>query len=77
MRLRGDMVEDQTQARNRLTHFLLRHSIVWRGGSNWTYKHQRWLASLRFDDRPWRRRSRTTGRRSACVTAASTPSRPT
>ena len=50
-RLRGDMVEDQTQARNRLTHFLLRHSIVWRGGSNWTYKHQRWLAGLRFDDR--------------------------
>ena len=51
VRLRGDMVEDQTQARNRLTHFLLRHSIVWRGGSNWTCKHQRWLAGLRFDDR--------------------------
>ena len=51
VRLRGDMVEDHTQARNRLTHFLLRHSMVWRGGSNWTFKHHRWLGSLRFDDR--------------------------
>ena len=50
-RLRGDMVEDQTQARNRLTNFLLRHSIVWRGGSNWTCKHYQWLAGVRFDDR--------------------------
>jgi transposase len=51
VRLRGDMVEDQTQARNRLTQFLLRHSLVWRGGSNWTLKHHRWLAGVRFDDR--------------------------
>jgi hypothetical protein len=29
----------------------LRHSQVWRGGSNWTLKHQRWLAGVRFDDR--------------------------
>jgi transposase len=50
-RLRGDMVEDLTQARNRLTKFLLRHSIVWRDGSNWTLKHHRWLASLGFEDR--------------------------
>jgi transposase len=50
-RIRGDMVEDLTRARNRLTKFLLRHSQVWRGGSNWTLKHQRWLAGLRFDDR--------------------------
>jgi len=50
-RLRDDMVEDQTQARNRLTHFLLRHSRVWRGGSNWTLKHHRWLAGVHFDDR--------------------------
>jgi transposase len=35
-RTRGDMVEDLTRARNRLTKFLLRHSKVWRGGSNWT-----------------------------------------
>jgi transposase len=45
------MVEDLTRARNRLTKFLLRHSVVWRDGSNWTFKHQRWLAGLRFDDR--------------------------
>jgi transposase len=50
VRVRGDMVEDLTQARNRLSGFLLRHSIVWRGGSNWTLKHQRWLAGLTFDD---------------------------
>jgi transposase len=50
-RTRGDMVEDLTRARNRLTKFLLRHSVVWRDGSNWTFKHQRWLAGLRFDDR--------------------------
>lgn len=50
-RLRGDMVEDLTRARNRLTKFLLRHSRVWRGGSNWTFKHQRWLAAQHFDDR--------------------------
>jgi transposase len=37
--------------RNRLTKFLLRHSVVWRGGSNWTFKDQRWLAGLHFDDR--------------------------
>jgi hypothetical protein len=45
------MVEDLTRARNRLTKFLLRHAMVWRGGSNWTDKHHRWLAGLRFDDR--------------------------
>jgi transposase len=50
-RTRGDMVEDLTRARNRLTKFLLRHSRVWRDGSNWTLKHQRWLAGLHFDDR--------------------------
>jgi transposase len=35
-RTRGDMVEDLTRARNRLTKFLLRHGRVWRDGSNWT-----------------------------------------
>ena len=50
-RTRSDMVEDLTRARNRLTKFLLRHSMVWRGGSNWTHKHERWLAGLHFEDR--------------------------
>jgi transposase len=47
-RTRGDMVEDLTRARNRLTKFLLRHSRVWREGSNWTVKHEGWLAGQRF-----------------------------
>ncbi|MDQ1420390.1 MAG: transposase [Acidimicrobiaceae bacterium] len=49
-RTRGDMVEDLTRARNRLTKFVLRHSRVWRGGSNWTHKHEDWLAVQRFDE---------------------------
>lgn len=50
-RTRGDMVEDLTRARNRLSGFLLRHSVVWRGGSTWTQRHERWLAGLHFEDR--------------------------
>ena len=50
-RTRGDMVQDLTRARNRLTKFLLRHSRVWREGSNWTVKHDAWLAAQRFDER--------------------------
>jgi transposase len=49
-RTRGDMVEDLTRARNRLTKFLLRHGQVWRGGSNWTLKHDAWLAKLHFEE---------------------------
>ena len=49
-RARSDMVEDLTRARNRLTKFLLRHSRVWRDGSNWTVKHQAWLGAQRFDE---------------------------
>jgi len=49
-RTRGDMVEDLTRARNRLSKFLLRHSRVWRGGSPWTHKHEAWLAAMRFDE---------------------------
>jgi len=43
-------VEDLTRARNRLTKFLLRHSRVWRGGSNWTVKHEAWLAQQSFSE---------------------------
>lgn len=49
-RTRGDMVEDLTRARNRLTKFLLRHGRIWRGGANWTHKHDAWLAEQRFDE---------------------------
>jgi transposase len=44
------MVEDLTRARNRLLKFMLRHSRVWRGGSNWTVKHAAWLAAQHFDE---------------------------
>jgi transposase len=49
-RARADMVEDLDRARKRLGAFLLRHSVVWRGGSAWTVKHHEWLAARRFDD---------------------------
>ncbi len=50
-RTRGDMVQDLTRARNRLSGFLLRHSVIWRGGSTWTQAHERWLATRHFEDR--------------------------
>jgi transposase len=50
-RTRGDMVADLTRARNRLTKFLLRHSMIYRDGTNWTIRHQQWLSGLHFEDR--------------------------
>ncbi len=50
-RARADMVIDQTRARQRLGKFLLRHGRVWRGGDNWTVKHNAWIAAQRFEDR--------------------------
>ncbi len=50
-RARADMVIDRTRARHRLGKFLLRHSRVWRGGDNWTLKHQAWICAQRFDER--------------------------
>jgi len=49
-RTRGDMVEDLTRARNRLSKFLLRHSRVYRGGTAWTHKHEAWLGAQRFEE---------------------------
>lgn len=49
-RARADMVLDQTRARHRLGKFLLRHGRVWRDGTNWTLKHERWIAAQSFDD---------------------------
>ena len=48
-RTRGDMVEDLTRARHRLSKFLLRHSKVYRDGSAWTVKHESWLAAQHFE----------------------------
>lgn len=50
-RARADMVIDRTRARHRLGKFLLRHGRVWRGGDNWTLKHQAWVRAQRFDER--------------------------
>jgi transposase len=49
-RARADMVIDRTRARHRLGKFLLRHGRIWRGGDNWTLKHQAWINQQRFDD---------------------------
>ncbi len=50
-RARADMVIDRTRARHRLGKFLLRHGRVWRGGDNWTLKHQAWIRQQRFEER--------------------------
>ena len=49
-RARGDIVIDLDRARRRLGAFLLRHGRIWRGGSNWSLKHEQWLLAQRFDD---------------------------
>lgn len=49
-RARADMVIDLGRAQHRLDKFLLRHGRVWVGGSNWTLKHQQWIASQRFEE---------------------------
>ena len=49
-RARADMVIDCTRAKHRLLKFLLRHGRVWRGGENWTLKHQAWIAAQRFEE---------------------------
>ncbi len=51
-RARGDMLTDRARARQRLGGFLLRHGRIWRDGTTWTYAHERWLVSQRFDDPP-------------------------
>lgn len=50
-RARADMVIDRTRARHRLGKFLLRHGRVWRGGDNWTLRHEAWIRAQRFDER--------------------------
>jgi transposase len=49
-RARTDMVIDRNRARHRLSKFLLRHGEVYRGGTEWTDRHQRWLTAIRFAD---------------------------
>ena len=45
----GDAVEELARAKNRLSHFLLRHGRVWRGPTTWTFKYRYWLGDQSFD----------------------------
>jgi len=47
-RCREDAREDLMRARHRLSKMLLRRGLVYRGGSNWTQKHRRWLLGLQW-----------------------------
>ena len=49
-RARQVAVDDLSRARHRLGSFLLRHSVVWRGGSNWSLRHRQWVANRTFTD---------------------------
>jgi transposase len=49
VRARDAVRADLMRARHRLSKFLLRHGIVYSGGSSWGADHDRWLRSQRFD----------------------------
>ena len=49
-RTRTDMVIDLGRARHRFSKFLLRHDHPYRGGTEWTDRHSRWLTGIRFQD---------------------------
>ena len=48
-RARSDFVALQTQTRQRLSAFLLRHGKRFNGRSNWTQAHFRWFETIKFD----------------------------
>jgi len=48
-RCREDAREDLMRARHRLSKMLLRRSLVYRAGTNWTHKHRRWLLGLAWE----------------------------
>ena len=48
-RCREDAREDLMRARHRLSKMLLRRSLVYRAGTNWTQKHRRWLLGLAWE----------------------------
>ena len=51
-RARQVAVEERRRARQRLSSFLLRHNEVYRDGTTWTIRHERWIASRHFEDQP-------------------------
>lgn len=48
IRAREDAVYARTKAKAQLSAFLLRHGHNYRGGTNWTKAHLRWLADLKM-----------------------------
>jgi transposase len=51
VRAREDVRGDLMRARHRLSKMLLRHGIVYAGGSAWTTAHDNWLRQQRFETR--------------------------
>jgi transposase len=51
VRCREDVRKDLMGARHRLSKLLLRHGIVYYGGTAWTGKHDAWLRAQRFEGR--------------------------
>jgi transposase len=49
LRARDDAREDRNRARQRLSHFLLRHGRAYADGTTWTGRHRAWLARQRFE----------------------------
>lgn len=50
VRQRDAAVQDLTRARHRLSKFLIRRHISFTGKSRWGIAHQKWLATLSFDN---------------------------
>jgi transposase len=50
VRAREDCRGDMMRARHRLSKLLLRHGIVYYGGTAWTGKHDIWLRRQRFEN---------------------------
>ena len=50
-RCRMSVKADQTRARHRLTKWLLRRGLAYRGGSHWTLAHRFWLNGLEHANR--------------------------
>ena len=48
-RCREDAQQDLLRARHRLSKFLLRRGMIWKGAAAWTQRHGVWLRSLSFE----------------------------
>lgn len=49
VRARDDVTKDLVAARNRLTHFLMRHGHMFRAGTKWTLRFWAWLRTQCFE----------------------------